>query len=197
MAVVAKKDYPDGYTTDALEILRAMSFSKGKKVRIVGSMALRSQIHAGDYDADEIVETHGTRELAVRSLVRKFKEIIRNIQEIPNAYVGDIKSGSIEEWVIITSPYNHSHSLAQLEKLHKEGIITNDVYEDGLHRIKPRVSKHEYLALQRDFRPNIIRWKPIDVLKGYKILQDGRKFTLEEAFQTPTITKLDVMGWVH
>lgn len=197
MTIVARKDYPEGYPADALEVLRAMSFTNGKHVRVVGSMALRSQIYAGDYDADETIHTHGTRNLALRDLTRKFKSIIKDVQSIPNTYIGDIKSGSIEEWVIIHSPYNHERSLQQLEKLYKEGIIHKTVYEDGKKRIKPTVSKLELLSLRRDFRPNIIRWTPREVLLGFKVLQDKRKFTLEEAFQTPTITKLDVVSWVQ
>jgi hypothetical protein len=123
MSIVARKDYPEGYPADALEILKAMSFTNGKDVRVVGSMSLRSQVYAGDYDADEIFETRGTRNLAVRELTRKFKSIIKELQSIPNTYIGDIKSGSVEEWVIIHNPYNHEKSLKQLEKLYKEGII--------------------------------------------------------------------------
>lgn len=197
MSVIARKDYPTGYPTDASEILRNMSFTDGKNVRIVGSMALRSQIYAGDYDAVEVVNLTGTKQLVVRDLVKKFKQIIKDIKTIPNTYIGDIKSGSIEEWVIIHDEYNYEKSIKKLEELHKQKIITTDEYDDGKKRIKPTVSKLELLALRRDFRPNIIRWKPRDVLLGFKILKDKRKFTLAEAFQTPTITKLDVVSWVQ
>lgn len=197
MSIVARKDYPEGYPADALEILKAMSFTDGKAVRVVGSMALRSQVYAGDYDANEIFETRGTRNLAVRELTRKFKSIIKDLQSIPNTYIGDIKSGSIEEWIIIDDTYNYKKSLEQLEKLYAEGIIHKLVYDDGKKRIKPNVSKLELLSLRRDFRPNIIRWTPREVRLGFKILKDKRKFTLEEAFQTPTITKVDVVSWVQ
>jgi len=197
MSVIVKKDYPSGYPSDASEVLRVMSFTNGKNVRIVGSMSLRSQIYAGDYDATEVVDAIGTRQLVVRDLVKKFKQIIKELNSLPNTYIGDIKSGSIEEWVVINEEYNYEKSIEQLEKLHKEGIITSDEYHDGKKRIKHDVSKLELLALRRDFRPNIIRWTPRDVMLGFKILKDKRKFTLAEAFQTPTITKLDVVSWVQ
>jgi hypothetical protein len=31
----------------------------------------------------------------------------------------------------------------------------------------------------------------------YKVLQDGRKYTLEQGVQAPTITKMDVVSWVN
>ena len=197
MSIVAKKDYPDGYPADALEVLRTMSFTNGKSVNIVGSMSLRSQIYAGDYDADEVVLTHGIRHLAVKDLVRKFKQILRDLQRLPNTYIGDIKSGSVEEWVIVHEPYSYEKSIKQLEKLHEERIIDTAMYRDGLRRFKPKPSKLEILRLRRDFRPNVIRWTVREAFVGHKRLQDGRKFTLEEAFQSPIITKLDVISWVQ
>ena len=46
--IVIKKNYPDGYSSDALEILTKMSFTNGRDLKILGSMSLRSQIYAGD-----------------------------------------------------------------------------------------------------------------------------------------------------
>ena len=67
------KDYPDGFPNESVEILKDMSFTDGKNVVIVGSMALRSQVYAGDYDANELVTT-----LSVKEIVSKFKTIIKN-----------------------------------------------------------------------------------------------------------------------
>ena len=191
------KEYPDGYSEDALKILQGMSFSDGKDVKILGSMSLRSQVYAGDYDAYETVFTHGSKSAALQTLVRKFKQIIKNIQTTPNTYIGDIKSGSVEEWKIIDEPFNHTNSIQKLHELFESKIISKEVFEEGKKKIIPNPSKLELLALQREFRPNVLRWTSKEVLLGFKRLQDGRKFTLEEAFQTPIITKLDVVSWVQ
>jgi hypothetical protein len=55
----------------------------------------------------------------------------------------------------------------------------------------------EFLEIQRDIRYHIVRWTPAEVKRGFKILRDGRRFTLDEAIQTPAITKLDVVAWVQ
>lgn len=196
-SITLKKEYPNGYPNDAVEILKQMSFSDGKNVNVVGSMALRSQIYAGDYDADEKVVTRGIKEIALKELTRKFKSIIRNLEKTPLTYIGDIKSGSIEEWRVVTRPYNAEKSQEKLKELFDKKIISKDEYEEGKRRCKSTLSKLELLLLENDFRPNIIRWRPAEVLRGYKILKDGRKFTLEQAFETPTITKLDVVSWVQ
>lgn len=195
--IVARKQYPDGYPNDALDILKTMSFTDGRNVNVVGSMALRSQVYAGDYDADEIVDTRGSLDHSVRGLARKFKSIIRELLEKPLTYIGDIKSGSVEEWKVITEPYNATESRRKLKSLHVSKVISTSEYSESLKLLKPRLTKLEYLLVQQKLRFHILRWKPSEVFDGYKTLADGRKFTLEEAFQTPTITKLDVVSWVQ
>jgi len=197
MSVLIKKEYPDGYPEDVITILNSMSFTDGKEIFLAGSMALRSQIYAGDYDAFEYVDTHGSKDHALKKLVRKFKEIIKQVQSIPNTYIADIKCGTIEEWVVIGETYNYKTSISQLEKLHTEGVITEELYREGKRRIKPHISKYEHLLLQYDIRPNVIRWTPREVILGFKRLANGRKFTLEEAIETPIIAKLDVVSWVQ
>jgi hypothetical protein len=196
-SLVLRKVYPDGYPKDAVEVLKTMSFTDGHKVNIVGSMSLRSQVYAGDYDANERITLSGSRVEALKTLTAKFKSIIKSIKKLPMTYVSDIKSGSVEEWRIISRPYNFSESRKQLEKLYEANIIDRAVYIDGKKRIKKNPTNLELLLLEQDFRPNIIRWTVSEVLIGYKKLVDGRKFTLEEAFTTPTITKLDVISWVQ
>jgi len=190
--IVSRKVYPDGYPVDALQILSSMSFSNGRNVVVVGSMALRSQIYAGDYDANETVQVH-----SIHNTVLKFKDIIRNLQDIPLTYIGDIKSGSIEEWKVIGDTYNYKESKQKLDELLLHEIITKKEHSDGLKLLKPHMTKLDLLEAQNFLRFHIIRWKPNEILKGYKILVDGRKFTLEQAFESPTITKLDVVSWIQ
>jgi hypothetical protein len=111
------KEYPDGYSEDALRILNTMSFSNGKDVKILGSMSLRSQVYAGDYDAFENVKTSGSKEVALDNLVKTFKKIIKEVETIPNTYISDIKSGSVEEWKIIHEPFHQKKSIEKLEEL--------------------------------------------------------------------------------
>ena len=197
MSVLIKKEYPDGYPEDVVNVLNSMSFTDGRAFALVGSMPLRSQIYAGDYDGFEFVDTSGSKDDALKKLVRKFKAIVKEVQSIPNTYIADIKCGTIEEWVIIEEHYNYKKSMAQLERLHSEGVISEELYREGKRRIKPRISRYEHLLLQSDFRPNVVRWTPREIILGFKKLANGRKFTLEEAIQTPIIAKLDVVSWVQ
>lgn len=195
--VTVRKQYPDGYSHDALQVLNAMSLTGGKHLNIVGSMSLRSQIYAGDYDAYEVVHSKGDLSDALRSLVSKFKDVIRKLQDLPYTYIGDIKSGSIESWKVLTEPYNYHDAQKKLKQLRADNIITQDEYYQAKKHIRPNLSRFEKLEALQAIRFHIIRWSPEEVLKGFKILRDGRKFKLEDAFQSPTITKIDAVSWVQ
>ena len=102
-AVFKEKSYPANYPADALAIIDAMSFSKGKSVTILGSMAMRSQQYAGDYDLFEEVRTKGSEHQALRDLADGFKNIVKGLLATKNIFVGDIKAGSIAEWEILNT----------------------------------------------------------------------------------------------
>ena len=89
--IIKKKKYPEGYPEDSLDVLEKMSFTNGKALNIIGSMQMRSQLYAGDYDAMETVKTHGNTKVAVRKLALKFKSIVRKLLKTPNLYISDIK----------------------------------------------------------------------------------------------------------
>ena len=59
------KEYPTNYPADAIAVLDSMSVTKGKGVELVGSMSLRSQQYAGDYDANDFVEMNMKTDKAV------------------------------------------------------------------------------------------------------------------------------------
>jgi hypothetical protein len=201
------KAYPENYPSDALDILNAMSFTDGKAVKILGSMSIRSQQYAGDYDAFELVKKTGSKERVLKELASKFQEIIKSLVRMPNVAIGDIKAGSIEEWRVIPKNagvvngsvvgYSAAESRAKISELFKAEVITPQEAKYSLQLLKPNLSPAEFLNARKDTRFNIIRWSVPEVLAGHKTLRDGRKYTLEEAFYSPTITKLDVIGFVQ
>jgi hypothetical protein len=196
-SVIAKKQFPDGFSADALGVLMAMSLTDGKSLKVMGSMALRSQVYAGDYDAYEVVSVGGPRPHAIRHMVRAFKKAVASIAELPMTYIGDIKSGSVEDWKVIADTYNYEASQKKMRDLLEQGVITRAEYDVGMRMLKPHMSRIEMLEARQALRFNVVRWKPHEVMRGYVVLADGRKMTLEEAFQTPAITKIDAVSWVQ
>jgi hypothetical protein len=197
--ILVKKKYPDGYPDDVVDTLNMMSLTDGKEMKLAGSMPLRSQLYAGDYDAIENVEIGGERKAAVREFVKRFQAAVRQVQKRDKTYISDIKCGSVEEWKVVGEPYNANESADKLKELHKDKIVTDEQYTAEIRLLKPasKLSRLELLYVRHELRHNIIRWTGPEILKGHKTLVDGRTYTLEEAVQADTIIKMDVVGWVQ
>ena len=101
MSVAVERKYPSTYPSDAVAILDAMSFSEGDDVKVIGSMSLRSQLYAGDYDADEDVKRTGDSKKVLDELSKEFANIMLRLKKIPKAVIGDIKAGSIEAFRVL------------------------------------------------------------------------------------------------
>lgn len=203
--IFVSKKYPKDYSDDVTDILSAMSFADGLKV--LGSMSLRSQPFAGDYDAYEVVNKEGPVAKAVVELRKRFQQMIQRLSKMDNTYIGDIKSGSVEEWRVLKKDvmvsngvvvnYDYKGSKATVQRLASEGIITKEEAKKANAVLKEKMSPTDYFAARDVLKFHVLRWKPKNVIENSLTLRDGSKITLEEAFQCPTITKMDVIGWVQ
>jgi hypothetical protein len=201
------KSYPENYPSDAMAILDAMSFSGGKNVKVLGSMSLRSQQYAGDYDAFEVVKRNGKEAKVLDELASEFQTIIKNLRGMPNVFIGDIKSGSVEEWRVIPRDaglvngkiegYNSVSSKKKVDELFRAKVITEGEKRSADELLKDKSSPEDFLLARKKLKFHIVRWSVPEVLNGSKVLRDGRRFTLQEAFSSPTISKLDTIGLVQ
>lgn len=203
--IIEKKTYPLNYPSDVMNIVKAMSFSKGRDVVIQGSMSLKSQQYAGDYDMTEDVKVNKPRKAALSYLCKRFQDIIRGLLAFKNLYVGDIKAGIIEDWRIIPETaavingkvkgYSAGEARQRLAAL--EHIMTKEEVEEARKLLKDRPTPADFFEAVDQLKFHIVRWKPKDVLRGYLVLRDGHHYTLAEAFSAPYIVKLDAVGYIH
>jgi hypothetical protein len=198
--VFAEKTYPDNYPDDAIEILKAMSFGKG--MTLLGSMSLRSQQYAGDYDGYEIVEAD-----SIRGLRERFQDIIKRLRAMPDVYIGDIKAGVCDEWRVIPREarvvgkkivgYDADSAREKVASLLASRIISKPEADEASALLKTSPTIAEFLEAKANIKFHIIRWTAGEVLANSHRLRDGSNVTLEDCFQTPGITKLDVIGLVQ
>jgi hypothetical protein len=204
--IVLSKEYPTNYPSDAVEILDAMSFGKG--LNIVGSMSIRSQQYAGDYDGYEVVKLkEKSDDDALSYLKQRFQANIKKLKSLKNVWIGDIKAGSVEEWRVIPKSavvidgkinnYNSTACKARVDELLTKKIISAAEAKDAKELLKNSPSISEFLLAKQKIKFHIVRWTPPEVLKNAKVLRDKRTMTLEEAFSSPTISKMDVIGLVQ
>ena len=202
------KSYPENYSSDATKVLDAMSFTNGKAVELLGSMSLRSQQYAGDYDAFEIVNmAEDSDKIALHMLAVRWKEIIKELSRMKNTYIGDIKSGAIEEWRIIPKEarvvdnkvegLNVVASKKRLQQLKEHRIISENEAKRGMKMLSGKMTPIRFLEAKAELKFHTVRWKVPEILEGHKILRDGRSYTIEDGFSSPSITKLDVISLVQ
>jgi hypothetical protein len=112
----------------------------------------------------------------------------------------------IEEWRVLSKDamivngkvvgYDAESSREKVMRLRKQEIISPQEESYALKLLVKNPSPEIFLMAKADLKYHIIRWSVDDVLRGVKKLRDGRDYTLEEAFHSPTITKLDVIGLI-
>lgn len=205
---ILQKEYPDDYSEDATKIINLLSFSNGENIKVLGSMSLRSQLYASDFDCFEIVESQNNYLIEfLRKIKKQFQNIVKRLEETPLCYIGDIKCGCVEEWQIIKNNvhiqnsrvinYNQTESKEILYNLYQNNIINSTEYKNINNLLKPSITPNELLDLKNECKFHIVRWSPDEIYKGEKELQNNLIYTLEEGFKSPSLTKIDVISWVN
>jgi hypothetical protein len=203
--LLRKKDFPLNYPDDVLNLISIMSYDTSN-VKVVGSMSLKSQQYAGDYDMYEIVNgSYKNEDTAVKAFVKQFQTKVRELMKTKDCYIGDIKAGIIKEWEVIpeyagvyggkVKGYDARTARAKIEEL--KSILTTDEYKYAKSVLVDNPSVNQFVLLKKELRFHLVRWKPKEVLTGSLKLRDGREYSLEEALKSPTIVKLDVVAYVE
>ncbi len=204
--LVRTKEFPSDYPEDAVAILSAMAL--GDKLNIVGSMSLRAQQYAGDYDGYEVVNLkEPTDAAAAAEARRRFQAAVKELRAMPDVYIGDIKAGVVPEWRVIPRDaavedgkivgFNATESRRKIDEILAAKVITKKEADEAHDLIKGKMTIPRFLKAKNKIKFHIVRWTVPEVLENKKVLRDGRTMTLDEAFQTPIIAKMDVIGLVQ
>jgi len=198
--------FPIDYSDEVVDIFKKMSFTDGENLNIYGSMSFRSVLFPLDYDGYEIVENNErSKENYLNFIVKKFKDIIKKIEDTNSTYISKIKCGEIEEWKILDDNieiknnkiinYNSVESKKKLENLYNKKIISKNDYYSIDKQLKKNISIKEYFYLLDVLDYHIVRWSPSDILRGYTVLIDCEKYFLKEAINKG-MTKIDIIKWI-
>jgi hypothetical protein len=86
-----ERDFPNNYNIEAARILEALSLTKTKTLRVIGSSAVRPVLFAGDIDSNEIISG------STKKIAKGFQTVIKKLKKIPGVVIGDIKLGGTME----------------------------------------------------------------------------------------------------
>lgn len=179
------------------DIINLISFDNPN---IVGCRSYPDVLYCLDYDLYEVVNMK-----SINDIVKGFQRIVKSIMKKNDIYIMDIKSGSIENFRVIDNNayyfdgklynYNYEKSKIKIKELLDKKIISQEEYKKWMKLLKPKPNISQWYKIKKEIRPNIVRWKPYEIIQGYKIHRT-RKITLEEAVKSPVISKLDVIAYI-
>jgi hypothetical protein len=166
----------ESYNNAITGIFKMISFTG--KFNIAGSAQFASSSYHNDYDLNE--EITGS----VTHIASEFQSKFIQLQADPDLYIIDFKCG-IDDLFYFTAYTN-------IKEFH-----------NYLKKIKNMLSSHEYSSWIKATNPDeieeicrdlyIIRWTPLEIVKGFKALRAGRKKTLIACLQDKSIIKLDII----
>lgn len=178
------------FSNDVLDIIKNMSFNINN-VKIAGTMKNRKLLYASDYDLYENVNNN-----SIDNIVSQFQKIIINLLNTDLCYIGDIKAGVIENFRVLSESYENYDALTSKNKLdyiYNLGLVSKEDYNSISKMLKNKISIKDYFILEDFLKYHIVRWKPKEILNGYKIIV-GNKYFLKDALNTDSLFKLDVIA---
>lgn len=188
-----ERQFPEQYSKPLQKVLNAISYTPN----VVGSSADHRILYSADYDLLEDV-------VYKRTSVRSFQTKVKNLQKIGK--IIDIKCGEISEWNLLKKAYVENSKVHKYDRVaelkHAEHlwslkIITDIEYKYVHSLLKPHLNPIEFLETKKELRFGLLRWTPLEVEQGYKVLRNESILYLEQAFKSKGITKLDLIAWVE
>lgn len=198
MDAYAQKAFPANYSHHVLNILTAMSLTDLKHTVLIGSAALRNQLYAGDFDAQEKVNVKSATDLADR-----LKESVKRLRAIPECFISDIKCGEIKAWNAFQPTarvedgkildFNIKQSQTIIDGLRTENVISESEARESNHLLEKATTPLAFLTARKTIRYHILRWKPMDILNG-GLHYRGQDITLNDAIMSGGMIKTDVIS---
>jgi hypothetical protein len=199
--IIKEKKYPENYTNDILDAIKLLSYKNTNIIKtespiIYGSASLKVS-SPSDYDCYQKIKSNNKR--GILAFVDGFKKIISNLEKQNDVYIADIKCGSFENLKIIDNDlteddYNDilPSMINKTKQLYKSKKIDIQEYKYYLSLLKPNLKNFDIAIIKKEIRPNIARWTPEDIKRGY-LIKNGEKLTLAEGINQKELTKIDII----
>lgn len=186
MDLIREKRFPGNYTEEVLDVLKRLSITNLKHVKIMGSTSIRSQQYAGDIDAEDTVKIDSYAQAA-----EALKEVIKRIDS--SIFITDFKIGEVTMWDVVgTREFDLVKSLQKLSALKNVHIISEAEFKGAERLLRAVKGPSTLVEAKKAIRFHILRWKPSEVLAGVKKVR-GLTISLEDAIASGGLIKLDVI----
>ena len=190
MDLIREKRFPGNYTEEVLNVLKRLSITNLKHVKIMGSTSIRSQQYAGDIDTEDTAKIDSYAQAA-----EALKEVIKRIDS--SIFITDFKIGEVTMWDVLhgstrEGEFDLVKSLQKLSALKNVGIISEAEFKGAERLLRAVKDPLTLVEAKKGIRFHILRWKPSEVLAGVKKVR-GLTISLEDAIASGGLIKLDVI----
>jgi hypothetical protein len=185
------------YSTIIYETLKLLTLTNFKKFHIMGTSAIRNIEFSLDYDCYDIIKDYN-----IDKIIKKLKQRIRILLNTELTYITDFKCGEIKEYRALKDDfiqkYNYDEIRDKVEELHNIKVINDEDYKEIDKNLVEKPTVDNLNILKQKLKYHIVRWKPDEILRGYKILINGKKLTLKEGMLNDScLIKLDIVRWIN
>jgi hypothetical protein len=200
------------YSNDVLKNIKLLSISKDNLAKAFGSFVYSFQKYAGDIDLFEVDQSDLSHDGLMKAAAKRIQEIVKTINDSKTMFFSEMKAGldstyffdvgNLENGIYDSNSFLYfkannlweNHLLTNKEFLQIE--IGDQLIEDK--KVKSiNESTNIYDMIYGIFRERrTLRWSADEILKGFKLLPDGNKYTLHRAMAEKAMIKYDMISYV-
>ena len=208
--IVSVKPYPEGYTQEILNNIKLITVGKDELNNIFGSVMYRVQPYPSDIDTAQTYRKNLNVNKLIIQFSKNLKETIKNIIDKEYHYITEIKIGLDDRYkydigTLRNGLYRINRELRKyINVLYDNKLLGDEEFFIIKNLVKSIINRggfgnqNEYDTIYNILREHLIlRWKPEEVLRGYKILTGNKKITVEEALGYITAVKIDMITIIN
>lgn len=178
---IIRDKLPSSYPNYVKNNISLVTLNKNKSMPI-GTLSYAYPIYPSDIDVFEEF-TSDSYDKTIDLFEKKLKIKVGEINSLKDYWILEVKVGIDERFNFNTNDPNYEARIILLQKIipHEFPLLSNDA---------------EYInELLRKYA--VLRWKPNEIIAGFKQLADGKIMTLREAIQSKSQINIEIIGIIN
>ena len=197
----------ESLTPDMKEVLDLLTLDPKKPPKIVGSFKYKVHEYPADIDLYEPVHGCCTVDSTKRKIVGAIKDMAKRIKARRFTYLGDFKAGVDDRYYIdigtydpekkILKGYDQYRIVDAIANLYTRELLSKEEAIELISLVVKRPRSNEHQKLKEAIRQRyVVRWAIDELIKGYKMLPQGKKLYLSAALSHGTVVKADLWALI-
>ena len=166
-----------------------------------GTYIYKGSPFPSDIDVMEVIKVCCTIDETIKEMKNKLQKIVKDISLTTNIYIPEIKTGLDGRFMLIglgnykidkLKDYNSNLVKTQLKILFDKDLLSESEYIELSNLATENITREKWEILYNYLRELwILRWKPEEIIQGFKWLRGNVKKTLNDALKDETPVKID------